>query len=123
MCGIFGLWQANGKKVALNTVEQAMATLRQRGPNDEGYLLAQTQTGCIKPCGGPDTDPRLNLPPMSAFAGEAFDLALGFRRLAILDLSPSGHQPMVSQDGRYWLIFNGEIYNYLELRPELESLG
>ncbi len=48
---------------------------------------------------------------------------LGFRRLSILDLSQLGHQPMRSPDGRYWLVFNGEIYNYLELRKELEQLG
>ena len=50
-------------------------------------------------------------------------IALGFRRLAILDLSPTGHQPMHSADSRYVLIFNGEIYNYRELRVELEHLG
>ncbi|MBL6081183.1 asparagine synthase (glutamine-hydrolyzing) [Belnapia sp. T18] len=48
---------------------------------------------------------------------------LGFRRLSILDLSPLGHQPMRSPDGRWWLAFNGEIYNYVELRHELERLG
>lgn len=49
--------------------------------------------------------------------------ALGFRRLSILDLSPNGHQPMRSPDGRYWIAFNGEIYNYLELRKQLEEQG
>lgn len=50
-------------------------------------------------------------------------VGLGFRRLAILDLSPAGHQPMVSDDGRFVLVFNGEIFNYVELRRELVDLG
>jgi asparagine synthase (glutamine-hydrolysing) len=52
-----------------------------------------------------------------------FDLALGFRRLSILDLTPSGHHPMSSRDGRLWIVFNGEVYNYLELGEELAKLG
>jgi asparagine synthase (glutamine-hydrolysing) len=50
-------------------------------------------------------------------------VALGHRRLAIIDLSPGGHQPMADASGRLQIVFNGEIYNYLELRKELESLG
>ncbi|WP_066377069.1 asparagine synthase (glutamine-hydrolyzing) [Anabaena sp. CA = ATCC 33047] len=50
-------------------------------------------------------------------------LALGHRRLAIIDLSPAGHQPMSTQDGRFIVSYNGEIYNFNELRIELESLG
>ena len=49
--------------------------------------------------------------------------ALGFRRLAILDLSPAGHQPMTTEDGRYTLVFNGEIYNFREIRDELATHG
>src|ERR671936_2245764 len=51
------------------------------------------------------------------------DIALGFKRLAVIDLSPGGHQPMRSADGRYWMVFNGEIYNYLELGDELRKRG
>jgi asparagine synthase (glutamine-hydrolysing) len=50
-------------------------------------------------------------------------VGLGFRRLSILDLAPSGHQPMLSADGRHAIVFNGEIFNYLELRRELAALG
>lgn len=53
------------------------------------------------------------------FADPSASLALGFRRLAILDLSPAGNQPMSSADGRWTIVFNGEVFNYLELRQEL----
>jgi asparagine synthase (glutamine-hydrolysing) len=51
------------------------------------------------------------------------NIALGHRRLAIIDLSPDGHQPMAGPDGSTWIIYNGEIYNYLELRAELSAQG
>ena len=107
----------------LGALERATTALRHRGPDDEGYLLVATRTGRTVLCGGPATPAALGLPRLSALADERFDLALGFRRLAILDLSPAGHQPMPSPDRRHWLIFNGEIYNYLELRAELQALG
>src|SRR5262245_30218889 len=50
-------------------------------------------------------------------------IGLGFRRLSILDLTPAGHQPMESLDGRYVIALNGEIYNYVEVRRELMDLG
>ncbi|HEY7431859.1 MAG TPA: asparagine synthase (glutamine-hydrolyzing) [Streptosporangiaceae bacterium] len=51
------------------------------------------------------------------------DVALGYKRLSIIDLSPGGHQPMRSADGRYWMVYNGEIYNYRELGDELREQG
>lgn len=123
MCGIFGLARFDEAPVNLKSVQMATDALRHRGPDDEGYLLGNTQTGQIAVCGGPDTVSPLNLPRLNTFSTLNFNLAFGFRRLAILDLSSAGHQPMSSSDGRFWLIFNGEIYNYLELRAELERCG
>lgn len=51
------------------------------------------------------------------------NIGLGFRRLSIIDLSPQGHQPMCNEDGTVWIVFNGEIYNFQELRPMLEKKG
>lgn len=57
--------------------------------------------------------------------GELIDgnVGLGHLRLSIIDLSAAGHQPMTNEDGRYWIVFNGEIYNYLELREQLVAAG
>jgi asparagine synthase (glutamine-hydrolysing) len=123
VCGIFGLASGNSKPVDIALINRATTLLRHRGPDDEGYLLGDTRSGRAVSCGGADTDPRLALPSLNAFSSESFNLAFGFRRLAILDLSPAGHQPMSSAEGRYWIVFNGEIYNYLELRAELEQYG
>ncbi len=68
-------------------------------------------------------DSALDHPYVTDIFPESFDIAFGFRRLAILDLSPAGHQPMSSEDGQVWMVFNGEIYNYVELKEELRRRG
>jgi asparagine synthase (glutamine-hydrolysing) len=97
MCGITGFFDtthSTSKDVQLNTVTRMSDSIRHRGPDDSGAFIA-AETG----------------------------IALGFRRLAILDLSPTGHQPMQSADERYVMIFNGEIYNFASLHDELANLG
>ena len=123
MCGILGIWRFDDKPVDLETLGRALTRLRHRGPDDEGYLLVNTKEGRLVSCGGPDTDPALSLPRLESFAGQSFDLAFGFRRLSIIDLSPAGHQPMSYADGRLWIVYNGEIYNHIELRAELRQFG
>lgn len=119
MCGIVGIWKLDGGAVDVTCLQSAADALRHRGPDDEGYLLVNTRASRAISCGGSDTDYGLTLPNLNEFKTEQFDLAFGFRRLSILDLSPAGHQPMSSPDGKLWIIFNGEIYNYKELRTEL----
>ncbi|MBD0370373.1 MAG: asparagine synthase (glutamine-hydrolyzing) [Pyrinomonadaceae bacterium] len=124
MCGIFGIHRSgDGASVDLQALKRATLAISHRGPDDEGYLLADTRAGERRLCGGPDTSAHLNLPPLEAFTDNSFDLAFGFRRLSILDLSVGGHQPMASADGKCWIVYNGEIYNYLELREELTGHG
>ncbi len=96
MCGVTGLWPTRGASPEyLHDCATRMAdAMVHRGPDDAGVWV-------------------------DASAG----FALGFRRLSILDLSAAGHQPMLSIDGRYALVFNGEIYNHAELRRELEQTG
>src|SRR6185503_9784272 len=123
MCGIFGIWQYENNPVDPSMLRRATETLRHRGPDDEGYLLVNTSNSKTVHCGGRDTPPELNLPRIETLGRDSADLALGFRRLSILDVSPAGHQPMRSADGHCWIILNGEIYNYLELRAELIACG
>ncbi|HWX20979.1 MAG TPA: asparagine synthase (glutamine-hydrolyzing) [Candidatus Binatia bacterium] len=127
MCGIAGLLTLKGDAGA--QLQQMNTLLRHRGPDDEGYLLAQPgRPVCL---GGGETPPEVFRADMPYRPIGRLDelpgrlearLGLAHRRLSILDLSPLGHQPMSYQD-RYWMVYNGEVYNYLELRSELETLG
>ena len=103
-------------------------TIRHRGPDGEGFLLVN-DTECIA-AGGPDTpgsvyQSSFTFTPVKNIGSVSADvtMALGHRRLSIIDLSPGGHQPMCNTDKSLWIIYNGEIYNYLELREELKSKG
>jgi asparagine synthase (glutamine-hydrolysing) len=95
MCGICGIFDFTGHAELSRGLLKSMAdTMAHRGPDDWGTYLS------------PDRR-----------------LGFGFRRLSIVDLSPAGHQPMSNEDGTIWIVFNGEIYNHVELRRELEATG
>ena len=97
MCGIAGMvdWRAATSADALRSIADAMIeTVRHRGP-DAGDVWVEAEGG----------------------------VALGQRRLAIIDLSPGGAQPMHSADRRFVITFNGEIYNYRDIRRELQAAG
>jgi asparagine synthase (glutamine-hydrolysing) len=122
MCGIAGLLDIRGW-VDVHLIIRMMDLLSHRGPDDEGYLLVNIERETAISCRGKATNPALGLPPVENYIREPFNLALGHRRLAIINLSSGGHQPMSSIDKRLWIVFNGEIYNYLELRNELTAMG
>ena len=92
MCGIAGVWRIGGatEPSLLASVRAMTDAIAHRGPDGEGQW----------------TDPEAGM-------------ALGHRRLSIIDLSPTGHQPMLSADGRFVITYNGEIYNYREIAAEL----
>ncbi len=93
MCGLTGYIQTGvNKSTALNQLDAMLRPIQHRGPDDKGLWF-----------------------------DEQHFVALGHQRLSILDLSPAGHQPMASHCGRFVIVFNGEIYNHLELRKTLEQ--
>src|SRR5262244_1692299 len=94
MCGIAGIVSLDGAPVDAAGLERASAAIAHRGPDDTGAWLDADR--CV---------------------------GLAHRRLSIIDLSSAGHQPFASDDGAVQLVFNGEVYNFLELRAELEALG
>ena len=93
--------------------------LRHRGPDDEGYL-AVDEHGSVLELGGRDS--KRPLPPIQQLAGRS-TILLGHRRLAVLDLSEAGHQPMANQSRDLWVVYNGEVYNFPDLRRDLERQG
>ena len=111
MCGITGLFRRGGP--APGDAERLVAmteSLVHRGPDDHGRLLLDSRSGRYQ---------------LDAGVGDAAsgDVLLGNRRLAIIDCSPAGRQPMANARGDLFLTFNGEVYNYIELREELRARG
>lgn len=107
MCGIVGV--ISKQAFPASFIQSMNNTLIHRGPDCEGYLLGGTHEFDIN-------SPQCNI------IDSPIPFAFGHRRLAILDLSEQGNQPMCYR-GRYWIIYNGEVYNHVEIREELETLG
>jgi asparagine synthase (glutamine-hydrolysing) len=129
MCGIAALLTQGTAKPLGDSIGAMTKLVQYRGPDDEGYCLFSGRELTPHPYGGADTAPEVNgARGYSSINGLADPqkvafLALGHRRLSIVDLSAAGHQPMSSADLRYWVVYNGEIYNHQELRQELEAKG
>lgn len=129
MCGIAGVISRNGIPAAC--IAAMTDLVRHRGPDDEGFVFFPDLICPPVICSGIDTPATLyqtdipHKPTMSVTdnSDQAIHCALGHRRLSIVDLSPLGHQPMCTDDRRYWIVYNGEVYNHIELRQELERLG
>lgn len=128
MCGIAGF--IAHKEIKADSLFLMTDLIKYRGPDDEGFTLFSAGDQLPMTLAGEDTPHSSEMTPSWFPITSAADhintrakIGFGHRRLSILDLSPLGHQPMSYDDGRYWITYNGEIYNYIELRNELQSLG
>jgi asparagine synthase (glutamine-hydrolysing) len=130
MCGIAGI-ASNKESASINIVENIYLlsdAIKHRGMNDEGYVFFnEHSSSCIGGENTPDIvwnygssyKPTQNIRQLK----DPFFLALAHRRLSIVDLTPGGHQPMCSSNGELWITYNGEIYNFREIRRDLENKG
>lgn len=135
MCGIAGLIRYPKGKLNPDMIRLMTNSIKHRGPDDEGFLLFSRELNTAIPFGGNDTPPDvyqsgLSYAPAAAhenlvqkFSSHQISVLLGHRRLSIIDLSPSGHQPMQLQKQAVWITYNGEIFNFIEIRRELEAAG
>lgn len=123
MCGLGGIFSFKSKIPSIH-IHDMMQEILYRGPDDGGFLsVEKLNSRCIHYAAS-DSPFRAQLDaPVLQKNSEEADLWMGFRRLAIIDLSIKGHQPMSYQDGRFWITYNGEIYNYIEVKAELSALG
>lgn len=123
MCGFCGVINIDGEPVDVQLLREMTELISHRGPDDEGYLLINSLSNKIVSCYGDDTVASLKKqlqPLQNLITG---NVGMGFRRLAIIDLSDNAHQPMLDKETETAIVFNGEIYNYLELRNVLKGLG
>ena len=136
MCGIAGILSLNRKPIESYAIKRMCDVVSYRGPDDAGYALFSSERG-QKGSGNfwfelTDNDfkhKNVHLAPIeSEYArdeinGNSWHLALGHRRLAVIDLSAKAHQPMSDRSKKIWIVYNGEVYNFKELRSELEKVG
>jgi len=120
MCGIAGIINKNG--IESGQLQKMSEVLRHRGPDDEGYVMISLE-GSYTFLRGRDTIPELSGIPN--IKEKLSDQVIGMvhRRLSIIDLTATGHQPMTYQNDQLLIVFNGEIYNYKEIRHELKNKG
>ena len=136
MCGIAGIISLGEQPIDPTRVKRMCDTIAHRGPDDAGTAFFRPGTGAMGKgsawCAFTDRAFRHHNEHLPVFGGPyccdelsrgRFSVGLGHRRLSILDLSPYGHQPMASSDQRYWIIFNGEIYNFPALKSGLIDRG
>lgn len=129
MCGIAGIVNKQGDGAIASNLYAMSQSLKHRGPDGEGFLLANIKTA--KPFASDETPVKTSnrfyyLPDAhikSQFNHSDFTLGLAHRRLSIIDVTEAGHQPMCDENRNYWISFNGEIYNYVELRQQLKNEG
>lgn len=128
MCGIGGIFFKDEGQQDIHNILVAMSdTLHHRGPDGEGFLVYSPDVPKVYYRNFPMERNHRSLPwlPQAPLPKNLGGTKLAFlhRRLSIIDLSPGGHQPMTNGDQTHWITYNGEIYNYLELRKELQMLG
>ena len=130
MCGISGLFAFNDVKIDTKCLIDMTNIISHRGPNGEGFVVWEKDKVNANRFGGPDTPihvykSSIKWKPTEDTPKAHYDIiaGLGHRRLSILDLSAGGHQPMSCSSSNTEIVFNGEIYNYHEIRQELIQLG
>ena len=126
MCGIAGAIGLRGQTIDSEVIIKMSNSIRHRGPDDEGYVFIQQRTGDYKEFSSRDSvlEVRDRLADISHAKGNiANNIGFAHRRFSIIDLTSGGHQPFFDRDRVCCVVFNGEIYNYIEVRKKLENVG